>query len=117
MKIIFAGTSHGVPEKNAFCSSTFLSVGGNTYIIDAGAPVSGLLRNYDLPHASVKGVFVTHFHGDHMAGLAEFCDQITWYFKDCKPQIFLPEQDAVDLLHHWIKVVLPDNEDHLNLNT
>ncbi len=116
MKIIFAGTSHGVPEKDRFCSSTFLGVGKNWYIIDAGAPISPLLRHYDIRHEDVKGVFITHLHGDHTDGLIEFCDQISWYFLDSKPAIFLPEQFGVDLIRGWIHGILRRSDDSLNLS-
>ena len=93
MKLIFAGTSHGVPEADRFCTSTFLLSGENTYMIDAGAPVSSLLRRHGVAHEAVKGVFITHPHDDHVNGLLEFCIQISWYFKNSQRRDFgkLPE--------------------------
>ena len=38
MKISFLGTSHGITEKNQFCSSALVSTGGKHYLVDAGAP-------------------------------------------------------------------------------
>ena len=116
MKIIFAGTSHGIPEKDRFCSATFLEINGNVYIIDAGGPISQLLLRYGLRHEDVRGIFVTHFHGDHFEGLPEFCNQITWYYQAAKPDIYLPEQCAVDLLRGWVRGIEKIDRDNLRLH-
>ena len=79
MKLIVAGASHGVPEKHRFCTSLFLQVGEKTYIMDAGAPISALLDRYDIPHNTVKAVFITHGHTDHINGLPAFCSELMWW--------------------------------------
>ena len=101
MKLLFAGTSHGIPEADRFCSSIFVQAGGNTYIVDAGAPVSALLRRYGT---------------DHFDGLPELCAQMNWYFKNCNPQILLPEQKGVDLLTNWIRTMLPNESRPMHLS-
>ena len=70
MTVTFLGTSHGITEKNAFCSAAVLSVGGAHYLVDAGAPIDTLLQNYDIPFRDVRGIFITHPHQDHYVGLA-----------------------------------------------
>lgn len=104
MKWIVAGASHGVPEKHRFCTSIFLRVKNNTYIFDAGAPVSGLLSYYDIPHNTVKAVFITHSHTDHVNGLPAFCSELMWWidYQDCDPDFFYPEQKCIDGIRHWI---------------
>lgn len=116
MKLLFAGTSHGIPEADRFCSSIFVQAGGNTYIVDAGAPVSALLRRYGIDHDTVRAVFVTHMHDDHFDGLPELCAQMNWYFKNCNPQICLPEQKGVELLTNWIRVMLPSESRPMHLS-
>lgn len=108
MKWIVAGASHGVPEKHRFCSSIFLQVKGNTYIFDAGAPISGLLQYHDIPHGSVKAVFITHSHSDHLNGLVAFCSELMWwglYRKTCDPLFLYPEQKCIDGINGWIKTM------------
>lgn len=116
MKLLFAGTSHGIPEADRFCSSIFVQAGGNTYIVDAGAPVSALLRRYGIDHDTIRAVFVTHMHDDHFDGLPELCAQMNWYFKNCNPQILLPEQKGVDLLTNWIRTMLPNESRPMHLS-
>lgn len=72
MVVTFLGTSHGITEKNAFCSCAVVSVGGAQYIVDVGAPIDTLLQNYGIPFADLRGIFITHPHQDHYVGLAPF---------------------------------------------
>ena len=39
MRIVFFGSSHGVPEPNRKCSSAMVSVGENNYFIDMGVRI------------------------------------------------------------------------------
>ncbi len=96
-----------MPERHRFCTSIFLQVGENTYIFDAGAPVSALLERMDIPHSSVKGVFITHAHSDHVNGLAAFCSELMWYigYIDCDPVFCYPEHKCIDAVSHWIETL------------
>lgn len=105
MRIVFFGSSHGVPEPNRRCSCTLLEVGDNRYFIDMGTEPIPQLVTRRIPVDSVKGVFITHMHGDHTNGLISFLDLCTWYYKTPDPTIFLPEpvEDAVNAITAWIK--------------
>ena len=107
MKLIVAGAGNGVPECHRFCTSLFLLVGENTYIFDAGAPISALLERMDIPHRSVKGVFITHAHADHMNGLAAFCSELMWWigYIDSDPVFCYPEQKCIDAVTSWIRIL------------
>ena len=78
MTITFLGTSHGITEKNAFCSSALVTVGAARYLVDVGAPVDTLLANRDVPLRDLRGIFITHPHQDHYVGLA----QLTYTVED-----------------------------------
>jgi len=108
MKLTIAGAGHGVPECHRFCTSLFLQVGENTYIFDAGAPISALLERLDIPHGSVKGVFITHAHADHLNGLPAFCSELMWWpgYDDCAPIFCYPEQKCIDAVNNWIETLL-----------
>ena len=107
MKIIVAGASHGVPEKNRACTSIFILSGENTYIIDAGADISSLLCNYDIPHKTVKGVFITHPHTDHFDGIIPFCDQLMWYhgYDECVPKFHVPVERLITAVKTWCEIM------------
>lgn len=94
MRLTFLGTSHGRTEKNAFCSSTMISVGDRHYLIDAGAPITTLLQNRDVPFSSVAGIFITHSHGDHIAGLVEYTREMEAFPANAgvRTNVYVPEE-------------------------
>lgn len=105
MKITILGSSHGVPEPNRRCACTMLQVGGNTYFVDMGMPAIDELVRRGIPVDSVRGIFITHMHGDHTDGLIQFVDLITWYYRSADPQICLPGEGMEKALTEWVKAV------------
>ena len=104
MKITFLGTSHGVPAADRYCSCTMLEVNGAHYFIDAGAPLIDLLLRRHVDLNSVKTIFTTHFHSDHVDGLVSFAGLCSWYFKTTSPRIYVTEQKGMDALARIISM-------------
>lgn len=102
MKLTFLGTSHGVPEPNRQCSATLVEVAGRYYVVDMGCMVIPELVNRGISIDDVKGVFITHLHGDHTNGLPQFVDLISWYYKTPEPAILLPELTLMEDLRAWL---------------
>ena len=90
MRIVFFGSSHGLPEPGRKCTSTLLEVGSNRYIIDMGTQAIEQLVDRNMPVESVKAVFITHMHGDHTNGLLSFMDLCSWAYKKADPIMCLP---------------------------
>lgn len=103
MIITVFGSSHGVPEKNRKCTCLQVELGENRYFFDMGTAAIEKLRDIEADIGSVKGIFVSHYHGDHMNGLVSFVDLISWYkpFFVADPQILLPTQACIDALSVW----------------
>ena len=106
MKITFVGSSHGVPEANRKCQSIMMTAKGNTYFFDMGTSAVDALRKRGVSIDSVKGVFISHMHGDHTNGLIQFIDLITWYFKTPDPVVCLPDLEAARVIDDWLKVTM-----------
>lgn len=102
MKITFIGASHGVPEPNRKCSCTMIEISGRYYFIDMGTPSIDYLVTAGIPVDAVKGVFITHMHGDHTNGLVPFADLISWYFKTADPAIYLPNIKSAEVIKNWL---------------
>ena len=51
----------------------------------------------------VKGIFITHLHGDHSNGIFSFIDLINWYYTKCDPVIFIPNIDAKKVFDLWLE--------------
>lgn len=93
MKVTFFGTSHGVPSATRFCSCAMLEAGGNTYLIDCGAPAVEKLLRLGKELRTLKAVFLTHSHGDHCNSLINLVDLSNWYFKDMSYDVYFPEPE------------------------
>jgi len=106
MKITFLGTSHGVPAADRYCSSTLIEVNGSHYLIDAGAPVIDLLLDLNINLDTVKALFTTHLHGDHVNGIHALADLFTWYYKTTDIDIYLTEQRGIDAFIQSLQCVL-----------
>ena len=105
MKITFLGTAHGIPEKDRRCSSTLLEVGDALYIVDMGCMAMEDIRRMEKSVRSVKGIFVTHMHGDHIGGLPSFADLLSWYFTSANPAILLPTETGREALRVWLSAL------------
>lgn len=105
MKILFLGSSHGRPEKGAFCSSTAVLVNNKVFLVDIGAPAYSLMKHKGIDIDNLRAVFITHIHGDHTNGIFELADQITWAQKTSDPTIYMPEQLGINLIKSWISYV------------
>lgn len=90
MKIKLIGTSHGFPEKDRFCSCSVVTVNGCHYVVDAGVSLYSMLLHNDYVCEDVKGVFITHMHGDHASGLVEMVNLMSWGKREVRPEIFVP---------------------------
>ncbi len=113
MKITFLGSSHGVPGAERFCSSAAVEVNGNIYLIDVGAPIiDQLMRNGIMQEGpegksfdKIKGVFVTHIHGDHLNGLIGLLDLGCWYYPELRFPIYLPELRPVEPIKAYLESI------------
>ena len=102
MRLIFIGTSHGVPEPHRRCSAYILEVGGSYYLIDMGTQVIEDLRRRGVDIGKVRLAICTHPHGDHTDGLISFVDLVNWYFKSADPLILLPDERMIPPLVGWL---------------
>lgn len=98
MKIKFLGTSHGVPMPGRHYQSMLLITEKGDYLVDAGAPVMDILINEGYDLTRLKAVFVTHLHQDHIAGLPDMIGLASWYYKEMKYIVYLPQQRGIDAI-------------------
>jgi ribonuclease Z len=64
-----SGTPQPSPKSAKACIAVI--AGGKLYIVDTGARSSGNLVSWRLPVEKIGGVFLTHFHSDHIGDLGE----------------------------------------------
>lgn len=103
MKILFVGTSHGVPSAERFCSCYMIEAGNRIYMVDAGAPAAEMILRYGGDVNKFRALFTTHVHSDHTWGMMHLISLMNWYYKDSAADFFITEQDHIDSTVRWIE--------------
>lgn len=105
MKVEFFGTSHGIPTDIRYCTSVCIEVNGARYLFDAGAPVVHLFLRKNYPISSLRAVFVSHMHGDHVAGLPELLDLSNWALREAAFTTYFPEESGISMINNYVATV------------
>lgn len=103
MIIKFLGTSFGAPSAGRHQQSILLETDiGNAYLLDAGAPVLDILvnENYDLK--KIKGIFLSHMHGDHIDGIFDII-YLAQYFQ-MKYDLYVPDKSGLHFLKSYMEL-------------
>jgi ribonuclease Z len=72
LKVTLCGTSGPLPVRDRAKPCVAIQAGGALYLVDIGPEATKNLQLWRMPLATVKAVFVTHLHSDHIGDLGEF---------------------------------------------
>lgn len=88
MRLVPLGVN-GAFTVNGFQTNFILEAGENKYLIDAGITLPQSLRAAGYKHTDISGVFITHFHSDHINGLQDFAQQCLYKNGGHRPTIYM----------------------------
>ena len=77
LSALLVGTGSPLPDKTRGGPSTLIAVGDKYYLVDTGLDTARDLMLWRIPLQNIAGVFLTHFHSDHIGDLGEVRLQ-TW---------------------------------------
>jgi ribonuclease BN (tRNA processing enzyme) len=69
-KIVILGSGSGFATNQRHCTSIALLAERDLYLFDCGEPVGALLFREGIDPLSLKTLFISHMHPDHIGGLA-----------------------------------------------
>jgi len=72
MRLTVLGSGTSVPHPRRSSSAHWLEAGGGTLLLDISAPAVHRMAEEGLDWPSLDAVWVSHFHLDHVGGLAPF---------------------------------------------
>lgn len=84
LKVFFCGTGGPLPIADRAEPCTAIQAGDSFYVIDTGPGGAETLQRMRAPVASLKAIFITHLHSDHIGGLGEINNQ-SWIAGRSRP--------------------------------
>lgn len=77
--VLLLGTGYPRPDPERAGPSTVVIAGDTWFVVDAGRGTTMRIAATDLQYAKLRGVFLTHLHSDHTAGLPDLFNT-SWQF-------------------------------------
>jgi len=99
MNILFLGTSCMVPTKERNASAIYIDYGGEGILMDCGEGTQRQLNIAGIPRNRVKKILISHFHGDHMAGLIGLLQTMGNEVQNQKVMLFGPKGTKIFMNH------------------
>ncbi|OFS74107.1 MBL fold metallo-hydrolase [Pseudomonas sp. HMSC08G10] len=110
MDLQFLGTSAGVPTKarNVTGTAVIEATGSHWYLVDCGEATQHQLLHTSLSIRDLRGVFITHVHGDHCFGLPGLLASAGMSGRTEPLDLITPAA-----LHDWIRLSLAVSQTYL----
>ncbi len=71
LKVFFCGTGSPLPSRKRAQTCTAVFAGDKFFLVDAGSGSFENIQGAGIPASRLAGVFLTHFHSDHIGDLSE----------------------------------------------
>lgn len=71
LHVVLCGTGSPLPDPERAAACTAIIAGGRMFLVDVGPGSWENVQTWRLPRAALAGVFLTHFHSDHIGDLGE----------------------------------------------
>ena len=95
IKIVFLGTTSGVPTKKRSLPSIFMMYKKERMLFDCGEGTQRQLMIKNLKFMKINRIFITHWHADHFAGLMGLVQTMSLENRTEPLYIYGPERSKV----------------------
>lgn len=109
--VVFLGTGAAVPVPSRGTTSQLVDIHSHLYLLDAGEGVQLALRKNRLRFQKLRGVFISHMHGDHVLGLPGLLSTMSLLGRKEPLEIWGPED-----LEGWIRSTWRSIEAHMTFD-
>ena len=92
MKLIFFGTGTAFPTPERNHSGTYIDIGPEALLFDCGEGTQRQMAAAKISPAKIQKIFITHWHGDHVLGLAGLLQSMQMSNRPHELHIYGPEE-------------------------
>jgi len=78
MKLVVLGSGTSVPHPKRASAGFWLQTTGGSLLLDAGAESAHRMADEDLDWPNLDAIWISHFHLDHLGGLAPLLFGVRW---------------------------------------
>ncbi len=75
LSVFLCGTGSPLADPDAAAACTMVFAGGKAYVVDVGPGSQEVAQLAGMPREKLAGIFLTHFHSDHIGELGEWAMQ------------------------------------------
>jgi ribonuclease Z len=109
INITFLGTSQAIPTAKRNHTSILLQYSGENILIDCGEGTQRQFRKAHINPCKITRILITHWHGDHILGLAGLLQTLLLNGYSKTLYIYGPRGTKQDL-HELIRLLVPYNK-------
>src|SRR3989344_5962712 len=92
MRILFLGTGTAFPTPERNHSGTYIDIGPEALLFDCGEGTQRQMAAAKISPAKIQKIFITHWHGDHVLGLAGLLQSMQMSNRPHELHIYGPEE-------------------------
>lgn len=90
IKVTILGSASAKPTANRHPSAQIVNVDEQYYLVDAGEGVQKQMFRYGINPLKLRGIFISHLHGDHVFGVFPLISTLGLYGRRTPLKIFAP---------------------------
>ncbi|MFW5704699.1 MAG: ribonuclease Z [Nanoarchaeota archaeon] len=109
MNLTFLGTGCMVPTNERNHTSLALEYNGKIFLFDCGEATQHQIKKFKVSIGSIKKIFLSHFHGDHVLGLPGLIQTLSNTQGIEKIEIYGPK-DAKKFVNHMLNMTIFDSK-------
>lgn len=114
MKIKVLGTGNAFNQENRFNSAYLIDIEDSRVLVDCGFTVPLSLQIKCVKFSSIDYVVITHYHGDHYAGLSSLLLGLKYTSPQTKKLTIIGPGNVKKKIERLITILYPGNKDVLD---
>lgn len=107
IKVTILGCASAKPTANRHPSAQIVNVDEQYYLVDAGEGVQKQMFRYGINPLKLRGIFISHLHGDHVFGVFPLISTLGLYGRRTPLKIFAPRPFG-EILESHLRYFDPD---------